>query len=521
MDTEASAEQRLIRRNTLGDLLRRNARRNPAKTAVIFGSQSLSYREWNEHVNQVARGLSRLGVAQGHHIGIAAGNSLNFATLIMAIAKLGAVAVPVNPTLTASDMAFILDNGDVDWVAADYSRYNPVDEALSHGPAMKGPKIVLDNEATGWIPFVQCFDPDCAEWFSDVDDNDVAQILYTSGTKSRPKGVMLTHRNLIDQFASIIVAGEFRPEDVVLHALPLYHSAQLNAFFGAFLHLGATHVITQRPEPSRILDLIEQHQVTEFFAPPTVWIGILRSPSFNPERLRSLSKAVYGAAIMPVDILGELSRTLPWVRFWNMYGMTEVAPFATALEPREQLNRPRSVGKPGINVEMAVLRDDGTEAVPNELGEIAFRTSHALVGYYKAPDKTREAFQYGWYHTGDVGFIDEEGYLTVVDRKKDMIKTGGENVASREVEDVLYGHPAVQECAVVGVEDPYWIEAVTAIVVPRAGLTVGSEELLAYCRQHLAHFKVPKQIVFRQELPKNPTGKILKRALKLELREET
>lgn len=506
-----------IRRNTLGDLLRRAARRDPDKPAVIFRSDILTYRQWNDQVNRLARGLAGLGVGRGDHIGIVSANSLRFASLVLAVAKLGAVSVPVNPALTAGEIAYILENGDVDGIAADVKRQAAVDDALGQVLPIEGPKILLDGAAEGYLSFEQCLDSDGGEWWSDVDDNDLAQILYTSGTESKPKGVMLTHRNLIDQFASIIVAGEFRPDDTVLHALPLYHSAQLNAFLGPFLHLGATHVITERPEPSVVIDLIERHRVTEFFSPPTVWIGILRSPAFDPERLRSLKKAIYGAAVMPVEILGELRRKLPWVRFWNMYGMTEVAPFATSLGPEEQLSRPRSVGKPGMNVEMAVLRDDGSEALANELGEIGFRTSHALLGYYKNPERTRAAFEHGWYHTGDVGFIDEDGYLTVIDRKKDMIKTGGENVASREVEDVLYAHPKVQECAVLGVEHPYWVEAVVAVVVLRPHEEASAEELMEFCRQRLAGFKTPKAIVFRQELPKNPSGKVLKRELKAAL----
>lgn len=220
---------------------------------------------------------------------------------------------------------------------------------------------------------------------------------------------------------------------------------------------------------------------------------------------------------MPVEILRELARVLPQTRFSNMYGMTEMGPFATALPPEEQLTRSGSVGKPGVNVEMTVLRDDGSEASVNVPGEVCFRSSHALLGYYKDSEKTREAFRHGWYHTGDIGVIDPEGYLSIVDRKKDMIKTGGENVASREVEEVLYTHFAVQECAVIGVPHPFWGEAVIAVVVKRQGMDVSESELIAHVRETLAGFKTPKRVVFRDSLPKNASGKIVKRLITTEV----
>lgn len=409
--------QNQIRRNTLGDLLRRVAGRSPDKTAVYFGDEMRSYAQWNREVNRLAFGLTSIGICSGEHIGLVARNSLRFLTLVLALAKMGVVVVPVNPTLTKDEFMYIFRNAEISGVVSDAAIKDRVQAALPQQNSVQF-KALLDGAAPGWLSWDQLFAEQEDEYWSDVDDNYIAQILYTSGTESRPKGVILTHRNLIDQFVSIIMAGEFRSDDVVLHALPLFHSAQLNAFFGPFLYLGATHVLTEKPEPSRVLDLIERYRVTQFFAPPTIWIGLLRSPQFQPKRLRSLTKAVYGAAIMPTQVLKELGSKMPWIRFWNMYGMTEMAPFATSLPPEEQLTRPLSVGKPGINVEMAVLDDDEREVKRGELGEIVLRSSHAMQGYYNNPERTHEAFRYGWYHTGDVGFIDSQGYLTVVDRKK-------------------------------------------------------------------------------------------------------
>ncbi len=357
--------------------MRRAARRDRNKVAVYFAETAWTYGRWNEEVNRLAHGFEECGILPHTHVGLVAANSLRFVTTLMALAKLGAVAVPMNPALTPNELGYIFADAGVAALVADAAHASGVDMAL--GVSIKGPKVVLDGSGDGWLSYENVSSHDGHEYWADIYDDDLAQILYTSGTESRPKGVMLTHRNLLDEFASILVAGEFRSDDTVLHALPLYHSAQLNAFFGPFLYLGATHVITERPDPVWILELIEECRVTEFFSPPTVWISMLRSPTFRPARLRSLQKAVYGAAIMPIEVLKELNAQLPWVRFWNMYGMTEVAPFATGLQPDQQLARPCSVGKPGINAEMAILRENGEEAPADEVGEIVFRTSHALL----------------------------------------------------------------------------------------------------------------------------------------------
>ncbi|MCY0864793.1 MAG: AMP-binding protein, partial [Sulfobacillus sp.] len=505
-----------VRRNTLGDVFRRSARRDPSRVAVIYHNQALTYMEWNALVNRWAHGMAGYGIGPGDRVAVVGGNSLALASMAGALAKNGAVMVPINPSLTEEEMAYILHHAEISAVAADAGVASRVNDALGDSPVKC--RVILEGSAKGGWESVQGFDSmPSTEFWGSVADDDIAQILYTSGTESKPKGVMLTHRNVVDQCISIIFAGEFRSEDTVLHALPFFHSAQLNAFLWPFIYVGGTHVILNRPDPVHVLQMIETHQVRVFFAPPTVWIGILRSPSFHPDRLRSLQTAIYGAAIMPLEILQELHEGMPWVRFYNMYGMTEVAPFATGLRPQDQLTHPGSVGKPGINVEMTILRDDGSEAEAGEAGEIGLRTSHAFLGYFRDPERTAEAFRGGWYHTGDIGVIDAEGYLTVVDRKKDMIKTGGENVSSREVEDVFYRHPAILECAAIGLPDPYWMEKVVLVAVLRPGSTVTESELIAWGREHLAGFKAPKQIVVRDHLPKNAGGKILKRTIKAEL----
>ncbi len=261
---------------------------------------------------------------------------------------------------------------------------------------------------------------------------------------------------------------------------------------------------------------IAEHRVTKFFAPPTVWIGLLRHPDFDGADLSSLRKGYYGASPMPVAVLEEIRRRLPDVDLWNFYGQTEMAPLATILGPEEQLAYPGSAGRAALNVETRIV-DDRDEPVPaGTVGEIVHRSPHATLGYYHDEDKTIEAFRDGWFHSGDLGYLDDGGRLYVVDRKKDMIKTGGENVASREVEEAIYLLDGVAEVAVFGISHPRWVEAVAAVVVPRPDAVLTSDEVIAHTRSVLAGFKTPKYVVVSDALPKNPSGKILKRALREE-----
>jgi fatty-acyl-CoA synthase len=270
------------------------------------------------------------------------------------------------------------------------------------------------------------------------------------------------------------------------------------------------------PDVGQILKTIAEHRATMFFAPPTVWIGMLRHPDFEKRDLSSLRKGYYGASIMPVEILKEIQQRLPSCqRLYNFYGQTELSPYHTLLKPEDQLPKAGSAGKSGINMETVLIDNDGNRVEePNVPGEICGRGPHAMLMYFKDPEKTEAAMEGGWFHSGDVGVYDEDKYVTVVDRKKDMVKTGGENVSSREVEEAIYRVPGVSEVAVIGLPHPKWVEAVTAVVIPKPGEKLDEGEILAHCKKELAGFKVPKIVVIADELPKTPTGKILKRDLR-------
>ncbi|MGZ4524452.1 MAG: AMP-binding protein, partial [Mycobacteriaceae bacterium] len=277
-----------------------------------------------------------------------------------------------------------------------------------------------------------------------------------------------------------------------------------------------TSIILPGPDPATVLRTIETEKVTKFFAPPTVWISLLRAPEFDSTDLSSLTKGYYGASAMPVEILHEIQKRLPNVRLWNFYGQTELAPIATILQPEEQLSHAGSAGRAALNVETIIVDDDDQPVPAGTVGEIVHRSPHATLGYYKDEAKTAETFRNGWFHTGDLGRFDAEGRLSVVDRKKDMIKTGGENVASREVEEAIYQLEGVAEVAVFGVSHPHWVEAVAAVVVPKPGAQLTEELVIAHTRGILAGYKAPKYVVLVAALPKNPSGKILKRQLREE-----
>lgn len=505
------------RRQSLSTMLRRSAARHTQRTAIICGETRWSYSEFDQVVDALCRGLSGIGIKKGDRVAILARNSHAFIALRFALARAGAVLVPVNFMLTASDARYILEHSGARLLFVDKTT-----QALAADAAPDTVEAIYGLAGDGLSP------PDgLPSWetlFADgdvpdevADGHDLLQIIYTSGTESRPKGAMLTHDAVLWQYQSCVIDCDWRPDTVALHALPLFHCAQLDAMMGPALQAGATNIITATPTPGNLIPLLAKYGANSFFAPPTIWIDLLRSPLFDQYDLSHLSHGYYGASIMPVEVLRELMRRLPRLRLWNLYGQTEIAPVATILFPEEQEIRAGSAGRPTLHVSTRVVDDQMRDVKPGEVGEIVHRSPQLLTGYWNDPERTAEAFAGGWFHSGDLATIDADGYLTIVDRKKDMIKTGGENVSSREVEEVLYSHPQIAEAAVIGLPDPRWIEVVTAVVVCRNGEAIEEDVLIEYCRTRLAGFKVPKRVIVVDSLPRNASGKILKRELRLRL----
>ena len=507
-----------LHQHSLSDLLRRTARRVPDKVAITCGDVTWTYVEFDLVCSRLAQGLREHEIRPGDRVAILSRNSHAFAALRFALTRIGAVLVPLNFMLNAAEIAFILRSSGAIAMAVGAEFVDIGREAAAQDTKVAAIYWLPCETATPAPSAMVSFDdlrggrPLAAP--IEVDARSLAQIVYTSGTEALPKGAMLTHEAVIWQYVSCVIEGEMASGDVMLHALPLYHCAQLDVFLGPAIYLGASNVITGQPRPEVILPLIARHAITSFFAPPSVWIALLRSPLFDATNLSTLEKAYYGASIMPVEVLRELQRRLPAVRFWNLYGQTEIAPLATVLKPEDQLRKAGSAGKAVLNVETRIVDDLMQDVRPGDVGEIVHRSPQLLQGYFNDPEKTEAAFAGGWFHSGDLATVDDEGYITVVDRKKDMIKTGGENVASREVEEAIYQLPAVSEVAVIGLPDPIWIEAVTAIVVAKPGQSLSESAVIDHCRQRLARFKLPKRVIFADHLPKNPSGKLLKRELR-------
>lgn len=498
-------------RSTVGDIVTRSARRAPDAMALSFEARSWTYRELDVASTRVAAALIDLGLEKGDRVAAFGKNSDAYLLLWLGVVKAGLVHVPVNFALTGAELAYVLGQSGARAVFADGALRTAL-ETCDVTPSITGSlregsgerDVLAWARAGGDVPSLDVT----------VSDDDVAQLLYTSGTTSDPKGAILTHRALIHHYAAAAMALDARASERQLHALPLYHSAQMHVFMMPSLMLGAPNWLLETPDAAKVLDAFATHDIDAFFAAPTVWIALLALLEKAPERGRALTKACYGASIMPTPVLQRLRALLPKLGFYNCFGQSEIGPLATVLRPEEHDARPASAGRAIPFVDMRVVDDAMVDVAPGEAGEVVYRSPQLCLGYWEKPEATAEAFEGGWFHSGDLARIDAEGYITIVDRKKDIIKSGGVVVSSREVEEALFTHPAVREVAVIPIPDPKWIEAVTAVVVLVEGAVADEATLIEHVRARLAVFKVPKRVHFVDALPKNTAGKLLKRELR-------
>ncbi|QJS13523.1 acyl-CoA synthetase [Streptomyces argyrophyllae] len=487
--------------STVDGVLRRSARRTPARVAVEYADRAWTYEELDEAVSRAAGVLLAQGLAPGDRVGSYGHNSDAYLIGFLACARAGLVHVPVNHNLTGDDLGYLVRQSGSSLVLTD----------PGIAGRLPGDVRTLPLRDTGDSLLVRLASTPPYDG-PEPRTEDLVQLLYTSGTTALPKGAMMTHRALVHEYLSAITALDLSAGDRPAHSLPLYHSAQLHVFLLPYLAVGATNLILDAPDGDRLFDLIEAGRVDSLFAPPTVWIGLAGRPDFATRDLSGLRKAYYGASVMPVPVLERLRERLPELGFYNCFGQSEIGPLATVLAPDEHEGRMDSCGRPVLFVDARVVDEDGKDVPAGTPGEIVYRSPQLCEGYWDKPEETAEAFRDGWFHSGDLAVRDADGYFTIVDRVKDVINSGGVLVASRQVEDALYTHEAVAEAAVVGLPDERWIEAVTAVVVPRGEVT--EEELIAHVKARLAPFKAPKRVLFADELPRNASGKILKRELR-------
>lgn len=503
------------RRLVLGEMLARNARRSPDTVALVFGDTHVTFSEFDLRVNRLANALASRGVTPGDKVAVLMYNRLELLESYFACQKLGAAAVPVNFRLTAPELAYIFDNSDASVVLTDPELAPLAVEAAGSVPAVRfiasagapidGTESYEQLLATGatTAPVVA------------VVESDLAFIMYTSGTTGRPKGAMLTHQNLMMNTINWVMELEARAGDIWLSGLPLFHIGGLNGVL-PFLYLGATSVITPSTnfDPLESLRLLERHRVTICYFVPTQWQQICSLPQLADVDTSVLRRAMWGASQAPVSTLELLVASFPSVGIVNAFGQTEMSSNTTFLKAEDAVRKMGSVGHAAVNVEFRVVDADGADVAPGEIGEIVYRGPTVMKGYYRNPEATAEAFAGGWFHSGDLVRQDEEGFVYVVDRIKDMIISGGENIYPAELERVFARHEAVADVAVFGVPHPRWVETPAAAVVLKAGAIATSEELIEYAKGELASYKKPSAVYFVDALPRNASGKILKRELR-------
>jgi fatty-acyl-CoA synthase len=503
------------------DFLRRSVQVYPDKTAVVDGALRLTYRELQERVHRLSNALLSLGLRQGDRVCILSPNSHYFLESFYATSQLGLILVPLNYRLTAADHQFILDHAGVSAVLVDAEYTGVVDEIRAELPSVEHFIVAPFGEATSpsegwtdWEALIAAADV-TAPPRPEIGENDVVSINYTSGTTARPKGVMLTHRNCYLNAYNLIAHLGVAHDDVELWTLPMFHCNGWGGVY-ALTGMGGTHVVLRTVDGEAIYRLIEQEGVTFACMAPAVLRTVLDYENKAAHQIETKPRFTVAGAPPPAAFIERLEGELGW-HFIQIYGLTETAPLLTVsqpdynTEPGDHARRARA-GVPGIGVELALLGDDD-QLVPMDgesIGEICARSNVVFKGYYLQPDQTDAAIRDGWFHTGDLGVWDETRCIHIVDRKKDVIISGGENISSPEIEDALYQHPAVLECAVIGVPHEKWGETPRALVVLREGHAPSEQELIDFCRESLAHFKCPTSVEYVAELPRTATGKLQK-----------
>ncbi|MFE4079138.1 fatty acyl-CoA synthetase [Paenarthrobacter sp. YIM B13468] len=507
--------------DTVGKLLQRSVARNGSQIALVFEERTWTYTELGAAVHRVAHRLMDADLPRGARVAAYGANSDLYVILYLACAEAGLVHVPVNFALKGDELTYVLEDSGASLVVADDGLLSLVDQVRSSGktPTVEDVWPMFSASAGSGLSLL---DTALESPAHDIPANrpasgsDLVQLLYTSGTTSAPKGAMMTHSALLAEYLSAIVAMDLSAQDRPLIAMPLYHSAAMHAFMLPYLSLGATIRLISKPDVGQILRLVEEERIGSLFLAPTVWVPLAKHGELETRDLSSLTKAQYGASIMPVTVLQRLRERYPAIGFYNCFGQSELGPLCTVLRPEDHDARPASCGRPVFHVEARVMTLDGLAASPGEPGEIQYRSPQLFLGYWNKPEATAEAFVDGWFRSGDQVTRDGEGYIQVVDRIKDVINTGGVLVAPREVENCIYELEEVAEVAVVGLPHEHWGEAITAVVVLREGASLTAEAVRTHVKERIADYKVPKRVDFVAELPRNQSGKLLKRQLRSE-----
>jgi long-chain acyl-CoA synthetase len=506
---------------TFAHIIHRHALLYPDQEAFVYGSERITFSEFNARVNSLIHALQAMGIKKGDVIGILSWSCLGYIEFYGAAMKGGFIASPFNPRLREQELEYVINYSEATSLFVGPELMEIANQLRPHLTKVKNfisleasvPDMIYHRDLLTSYPKAE---PDVQ-----VDEDDPVCIVYTSGTTGVPRGALYTQRRFIDDSKTLVMNMGLQPGHRRVQITPLFHIAG-NTHFRSSLYIGGCNIIMKFFDPAATLQIIHDERATHMDFVPTHLVAMLNIPDLNNYDISSMKLLWYGASPMPLEVLKKGIQVFGPV-FAQGYGQSETGPAISHLskEDHHVLDRPEkeqrkltSAGRPDIGVQVRIVDDAGNDVEPGEVGEIIVRSKHIMVEYWHKPEETRETLINGWVHTGDMGYYDDEGYIYIADRKKDMIISGGENVYPREVEEVLYQHPAVLEAAVIGIPDPYWVEKVHAVVAARKGESTNAEELIAFCKKHIAGYKVPKTVEFVDSLPKNPAGKILKKELR-------
>lgn len=497
----------------VGEMLRRASHKFPNQEAVVYENQRLTFKQLEERATHMAGWLQSNGIKKNGKVGFILRNGIPFVETYFGVALSGGVGVPINFRLAPNEIEYIVNNSDTKILIIDKEYVEVIRSLKAKMPKVK--KVIsIDSSAQDMMPYEQIF-MDKAQYTpcESLSDNDSAMIVYTSGTTGRPKGAVLSHKNLYQNVMNMSWEVSTERHGRTLFVTPMFHIGGLCGLISICMFNG-TAVIHREFEPESILKTIEQEKITGIGMVPAMWLFLFQVPNLENYDLSSVRRCTTGAAICPLELKKKIIKYFKNASIIDTFGQSETASSTTCLFGEDFLRKTTSVGMPTINVEVRVVDDEMNDVPVGAIGEIVYRGPTVMKEYYNNPSETEKSFKGGWFHSGDLVRMDEEGYIYVIDRRKDMIISGGENIYPSEIEEILYTHPAILECAVIGLPDETWGEKVKAFVVPKKGESLTEEDIISFCGKKIASYKKPKEVEFLSELPRNTAGKVLKQALR-------
>ncbi len=497
----------------------------PDKVAIVFEGKRYTFSQLNDRLNRLANALSNLGVDKGDRVAMLQVNCNQCVETYFATAKLGAIYVPLNFRAKGDELTYMLDSSEANTLFVG-ERYIDLVNSLRSGLSSVKNLISIESKHDGMLYYEDMLSSPAEEVVTEISDDDTTILMYTAGTTGLPKGVMLSHNSFAIYVLENVTPADPELEEGNILTVPLYHVAGIQAMMAA-IYGGRTLVMERQFEPVEWMELVEVEKANRAMMVPTMLKQLIEHPDFSKHDLRSLRVITYGAAPMSLEVIKKAVDVFPGVSFINAFGQTETASTITTLGPEDhiiagteeerekKLKRLSSIGKPMSDVEMKIVDEEGHQLPVGQVGEIVARGPRVMTGYWKDEEKTEKTIdKEGWVHTSDMGYMDEDGYFFLAGRTTDMIIRAGENISPEEIEAVLHSHPKIEEAAVIGIPDEEWGEQPRAIVVVKQGETATGDEIIEYCRAKMSSFKRPRSVIFVNELPRNPMGKVLKRVLR-------